>query len=353
MAPIDAAASLASPRAAVALPQLPAPLGICLLGFGNVGQALARLIATQPALGTALHLVAVADRKGVVRAQGGLDLTLLLAAKAEGRTVAQEASPPSLADWAADLECDVIVDALPSNLDTGEPSRSIALAALRSGKHVVTANKGLLAQHGAEALAAAKECGRSLRSGAAVGGGTPVLELLSDAFRGDQVLRFEAVLNGSTNFVLCELERGASWDAALRKARDRGILEADPTLDLGGRDAAAKAVILGNALWGLGWRLDDARVQGIWGLDPLEARDALVHGVAIRLLVRADPEGGVRVAPVALPREHPLVLEGTENAVRFTLRSAGTVTIRGPGAGGVESASKVLSDLLAIAQQPR
>jgi homoserine dehydrogenase len=318
-----------------------------------VGQALARLIATQPALGAAIQIVAVADRNGVARAPSGHALERLLVAKAAGRSVGNEPPPESLAQWAADLDCDCIVDALPSNLDTGEPSRSIALAALRAGKHVVTANKGLLAQHGAEALAVAKECGRSLRSGAAVGGGTPVLELLSDAFRGDQVLRFEAVLNGSTNFVLCELERGATWDAALRKARDGGILEADPSLDLSGRDAAAKAVILANSLWGLGWRLQDARVQGIWGLDQGEAKDALVHGLAIRLIVRADPEGGVRVAPVALPREHPLVLEGTENAVRFTLRSAGTVTLRGPGAGGVESASKVLSDLLAIAAQAR
>ena len=318
-----------------------------------MGQALARLIAAQPSPGPGLQVVAVADRKGVARAPGGHDLEPLLTAKAAGLSIARERPSESLAEFVSDLDCDVVVDALPSNLDTGEPSRTIALAALRSGKHVVTANKGLLAQHGREVLAAARECGRSLRSGAAVGGGTPVLELLSDAFRGDQVLRFEAVLNGSTNFVLCELERGATWDAALKRARDRGILEADPSLDLSGRDAAAKAVILANSLWGLGWRINDARVQGIWGLDPGEAKDALLHGVAIRLLVRADPEGGVRVAPVALPREHPLVLEGTENAVRFTLRAAGTITIRGPGAGGTESASKVLSDLLAIAAQAR
>jgi homoserine dehydrogenase len=354
VAPIDAtAAALARPRAAVITPQGGPPLRVCLLGFGNVGQALARLLAAQPALGTELQVVAVADRKGIARAPGGHDLEPLLAVKAAGRSIGFEPSPESLAEFVADLDCDVVVDALPSNLDTGEPSRSIALSALRSGKHVVTANKGLLAQHGAEALAVSEECGRTLRSGAAVGGGTPVLELLSDAFRGDKVLRFEAVLNGSTNFLLCELERGATWDAALKKARDRGILEADPSLDLSGRDAAAKAVILANSLWALGWRLQDARVQGIWGLGPGEAKDALVHGLAIRLLVRADPEGGVRVAPVALPREHPLVLEGTENAVRFTLRSAGTVTIRGPGAGGMESASKVLSDLLAIAGQAR
>jgi homoserine dehydrogenase len=295
-------------------------------------------------------VAAAADRRGVVTSSAGESLGEWLERKRAGRSLATGPPPPSLAEWVAGLDCEALVDLLPSNLDTGEPSRSIALAALASGKHVVTANKGLLALHGREILGAARAAGRQIRSGAAVGGGTPILELVSDTFRGDRVGRFEAVLNGSTNFVLCELERGASWDAALGAARARGLLEADPSLDLSGRDAAAKGVILGNALWDAGWRLTDARLQGIWGLDAREAQDALAHGLALRLVVRADPAGAVRVAPVALPREHPLVVEGAENAVRLTLEAAGTITLRGPGAGGRESAAKVLSDILALAE---
>ncbi len=352
MAPIDAGAlQLVGTAAEAPEPARQRELRVCILGFGNLGQALARIVSEQPALASSLQIVAVADRGGVAALPERSDLRTLLALKHGRGSIATSAPPPSLSEWVAGLECDVVVELLPSNLDTGEPSRSIALSALRSGKHVVSANKGLLALHGPEVLAVARECGRTVRCGAAVGGGTPILELLSGAFRGDRVLQFVAVLNGSSNFILCQLEAGVSWDDALRAARDRGILEADPSLDLSGRDAAAKGVILANALWKGERRLCDARVEGLWGLDPREALEAAARGLAIRLLVRADPEGGVRVAPVALPREHPLVLDGTDNAVRFTLRSAGTVTLRGPGAGGVESAAKVLSDILALAIQ--
>jgi len=352
VAPIDAAAATRATSGIARRPIAPeTPLRICLLGLGNVGRSLAQLVLEQPALAREIRVVAAADRGGVRIAPGGLDLGELLASKVARGTGGAEPSPTSLAAWVEHLDCDAVVDAMPSNLDSGEPSLGIALAALRSGKHVVTANKGLLALHGPEVLAAARSAGRTLRSGAAVGGGTPMLEILSDAFRGDQVTRFAAVLNGSTNFVLTQLERGIAWDGALHAARAKGILEADPSLDLSGRDAAAKGVILGNAIWNAGWRLGGAHMEGIWGLDPREAADAAARGLALRLIVSAAPETGVRVAPVTLPREHPLVMEGTENAVRFTLRAAGTVTLRGPGAGGVESAAKVLSDLLGVARR--
>lgn len=326
---------------------------MCLVGFGTVGQALARLIAGRPELAASLQIVAVADRGGVAAGPEGLGAAVWLARKASRGSVATDPRPPSLAEWVAATDSDAVVDVLPSNLDSGEPSRTIALAALRSGKDVVTANKGPLALHARELREAARSSGRALRAGATVGGGTPVLELLTDSFRGDRVERFDAVLNGSTNFVLSQLERGASWDAALTAASARGILEADPSLDLSGRDAAAKATILGNALWRTHWCLSEARVEGIRGMDGRDAQDAFAHGLAVRLVARADPAGGVRVAPVALPREHPLVLDGPENAVRFRLEAAGTIAVRGPGAGGTESAAKVLSDILALRECPR
>lgn len=349
MSPIDA---LAAPFPVVATSKVEvpgvAPLRAAILGFGNVGQALAKLLVADPALARRLAVTVVADRGGTVTPTTVSELDRALADKTANGTVARGPPPSSLAEFVESLDCDVVVDLLPSDLETGEPSRSIALAALRSGKHVVTANKGLLALHAAEVLAAAAEAGRSVRSGAAVGGGTPILEVLVNAFRGDRVQYFTAVLNGSSNFVLCALEGGATWDRALDEARAKGILEADPSLDLSGRDAAAKGVILANALWGRNLRLADAQVRGIWGLDPNEVRDEARRGLAVRLVVRGDPEGGVRVAPVTLPREHPLVAHGAENVVQFSLQAAGKITIRGPGAGGTESAAKVLSDLLAL-----
>jgi homoserine dehydrogenase len=327
-----------------------APLRAAVLGFGHVGQALAKLLVANPELSRRLAVAVVCDRGGTVTPTTAGELDRVLAEKAANGTVARAPPPASLAEFVESLDCDVVVDLLPSDLETGEPSRSIALAALRSGKHVVTANKGLLALHAAEVLAAAAEAGRFVRAGAAVGGGTPILEVLANAFRGDRVQYFTAVLNGSSNFVLCELEQGATWDGALQAARARGILEADPSLDLSGRDAAAKGVIVANALWGGGLKLEDARVRGIWGLDPEEVRDAARRGLAVRLVVRGDPAGGVRVAPVTLPRESPLAVDGVDNAVRFVLEAAGAVTLRGPGAGGRPSAAKVLSDLLGLAR---
>ncbi|HEX2021463.1 MAG TPA: homoserine dehydrogenase, partial [Candidatus Thermoplasmatota archaeon] len=215
-------------------------------------------------------------------------------------------------------------------------------------RHVVFAGKGALALHGREVARAAEAAGREARGSATVCGGTPALELLGAAFRGDAVERIEGVLNGSTSFVLSRLEEGDAWDQAIAEARRLGYLEADPSLDLLGLDAAAKAVILANAAWGLGLTLADAKAQGVMGVTAAEARQAKERGLAIRLVARASPGLGVAVAPVALPRDHPLVTDGPENALRLKLRDAGAITLRGRGAGGRETAAAVLSDILAI-----
>lgn len=317
-------------------------LRVSLLGFGTVGRALARHLADEP---NGIRIVSVTDRRGTIHDPRGLDPRDLLAAKARGPLDANGRD----ATWAVErVAADVVVDLLPTDLTSGEPSLALALAAFRRGKHVVTAGKGPLALHGARVREAARAAVREYAASASVCGGTPALELLRGAFRGDRVERFDAVLNGSTNHVLGQLENGESWDAAVGQARKKGILEADPSLDLLGLDAAAKAIILANEVWGTSFTLADAQVRGIVGIDPREARDAKANGLALRLIARASPERGIQVAPVALPRDHALVTEGTENALRLKLRGAGVVTLRGPGAGGEETASAVLSDLLCL-----
>lgn len=319
-----------------------AELRVSLLGFGAVGQALARRLAQRP---EGIRLVSVTDSRGTLADPRGLDPADLLERKARGPLAPNGRGAGHAVEH---LDSDVVVDLLPTDLRTGEPSLGLALAALRAGKSVVLASKGALALHGAKLrLATSAHRGRVAFS-AAVCGGTPVLELVAGAFRGDLIERFDAVLNGSTNFVLGKLEEGVAWEDALAEARAQGILEADPSLDLLGWDAAAKAVILANAAWHTSFTLADVDARGIVGITTREARDAKANGLALRLVARGSPERGLSVAPVALPRDHALVTEGTENAVRLKLARAGTITLRGPGAGGEQTASAVLSDLLSL-----
>lgn len=310
-------------------------LKITLLGFGVVGQALARRLAVGP---DGIRIVSVTDSKGTIHDPRGLDPKALLDAKARGELAANDRD----ARWAIEhVDSDVVVNLLPTDLRTGEPALSLNLLALQHGKKLVLAEKGSLALH-------AQRLRGDVRYSATVCGGTPVLELLSGAFRGDKLLGFDAILNGSTNFVLSKLEQGVAWESALAEARAQGILEADPSLDLLGLDAAAKAVILANAAWGTSLALADAKTQGIAGVTSREAQSAKDNGLAIRLVARGSLERGVSVAPVSLPRDHALVTEGTENALRLKFRDAGVITLRGPGAGGKETAGAVLNDLRAI-----
>lgn len=316
---------------------------VSILGFGTVGRALAQRLATEPC---GVRVVSLTDRHGTLEDRRGIDLAAALAEKTARGSIARSSHD---AAWAVErVDADVVIDLLPTDLRTGEPSLGLALAALRRGKHVVAASKGAIALHGPTLAQAAALAGREVRTSASVLGGTPALELLRGAFRGDRVERFDAVLNGSTNVVLSLLEEGETWDAALAQARAQGILEADPSLDLLGLDAAAKAVILANAAWGARWTLADVDARGIVGITPREAREAKANGLALRLVARASPERGIHVAPVALPRDHALVTEGTENALRLKLAGAGVVTLRGPGAGGAETAAAVLSDVLSL-----
>lgn len=321
-------------------------LDVGVVGFGEVGRALARALQGAPGL----RVVALADRSGGLYDAGGIDLEAALRDKGKRGSLGGDAARG--APWIAGAApIDVLVDLLPTDLRTGEPSLSLQTAALLRGVSVVTANKGVAALHAAKARLLVARSRAQYRCSGAVAGGTPVIELLGAAFRGDTVERFDAVLNGSTNFILEQLEHGTRWEDAVAEARRRGILEADPSLDLLGIDAAAKGTILANAAWGTGFKLADAEVRGIMGVSAREAQEARASGLAIRLVVRASREGGVAVAPVTLPRDHALVVDGKENAIRLKLARAGTITLRGPGAGGDETAGAVLNDLLAVARE--
>lgn len=320
---------------------------MALLGLGTVGRAFLRHLADlagEP-LVASWQLVAVAHRGGVVTGRGGaLDAARILEEKQAGTLRGEPIPLESIVD-SVDVHPDIIVDAIPSDLVHAEPSTAVARAALQGGRTVVFANKGPLALHGPALTAEAAQSGGAIYASAAVCAGTPVLETLESAFRGDRLVRFEAVLNGSTNFLLSRMENGASFEESFTEARGEGILEADPFLDIGGSDAAAKAVIVANHAWGHRWTLPDAAVRGITGISASEAQEARQKGMALRLVARGDPVKGISVAPLALPREHPLVVPCRENVVRLKYARAGAIVLRGPGAGGAETAAALISDV--------
>ena len=238
-----------------------------------------------------------------------------------------------------------------------DPAREYILRALRAGRHVVTANKQLLSQHGAELYAAARENGVSLRFEAAVAGVVPVVRVLQETLAVTHVERIHGIVNGTTNYILTEMARtGASYQEALSQAQRLGYAEADPSEDVNGKDAAAKMAILANLAFGAPVRLDQVLYEGIEHLTPDDMEYAGELGLELKLLGTAERvQGGisVRVHPVFLYPGHPLAsVLGPFNAVTIESPAITEITLSGPGAGGPQTASAVLGDVVSAMVGP-
>ena len=234
-----------------------------------------------------------------------------------------------------------------------EPARDHVLAALRAGKPVVTANKQLVARHGDELFEAAREAGVQLRFEAAVAGAVPVIRLVQEGLGTIALERISGIVNGTTNFILSEMaSTGASYEDALVRAQELGYAEADPTEDVNGADAAAKMAILARLGFHTPVDLDDVSFEGIEGIRTDDISYARDLGLSLKLLGIAERRGAgisVRVFPCFLYRGHPLApVEGPFNAVTVEGPSITEITMSGPGAGGIETASAVLSDVVSI-----
>jgi homoserine dehydrogenase len=237
-----------------------------------------------------------------------------------------------------------------------EPERGYVLQALRAGRHVVTANKQLLSQHGEELFAAASEHGVQLRFEAAVAGVVPVVRVLTESLAGAHVERIHGIVNGTTNFILSAMERGATYAEALAEAQREGYAEADPSEDVSGKDAAAKMAILARLAFGTPVRLDQVPYEGIEQLQADDLQYARELGLGLKLIGTAERrEGGlsVRVHPAFLYAGHPLAsVHGPFNAVTVESPAITEITMSGPGAGGVQTASAVLGDLISVIRPP-
>ena len=253
-------------------------------------------------------------------------------------------------DFEAILEgSDVIVELIGGL----EPARSYVLAALQAGKPVVTANKQLVARHGSELFAAARAAGVQLRFEAAVAGAIPVIRVVSESLGTIEIERVSGIVNGTTNFILTEMaSTGADYAEVLARAQELGYAEADPSEDVNGADAAAKMAILARLVFDSAVELEDVSYQGIEEISSDDIAYAKELGLSLKLLGVAERHGeaiSVRVFPCFLYRGHPLApVEGPFNAVTIEGPSITEITISGPGAGGIETASAVLGDVVSI-----
>ena len=243
-----------------------------------------------------------------------------------------------------------------------EPARSYILAALNSGADVITANKALLATHGPELFEAAEQVGASLYYEASVAAAIPIIRPLRDSLAGDRIVRIMGIVNGTTNFILDRMDTaGESMEAALQTATDLGYAEADPTADIEGYDAAQKAAILASLAFHTTVPIDKVYREGIKRVTIGEVDAARKAGYVVKLLAIAervtDSESGVegvsaRVYPALVPRTHPLAaVHGAKNAVFIEAEAAGDLMFYGAGAGGIETASAVLGDLVSAARR--
>ena len=233
-----------------------------------------------------------------------------------------------------------------------EPAREYLLAAMRAGKDVVSANKQLLSQHGEELFEVARERDVRLRFEAAVAGAVPVVRLLEESLAATPIERVHGIVNGTTNFILSEMARGSDYAQALAEAQRRGYAEADPSDDVSGRDAAAKMAILARLAFGAPVNLDDVNYEGIEHIHPDDLAHARELGLGLKLVGTAERrEGGisVRVHPVFLYAGHPLSsVSGPFNAVTVESEAVTEITMSGPGAGGLQTASAVLGDVVSV-----
>ena len=323
--------------------QRPAVLNVALLGCGSVGSQVARLLGEQAdelakRVGARIELTGIAVRRAG-QPRPGIDRDLLTSDAME--LVTRQ-------------DVDIVVEVIGGI----EPARSLLLAAMKGGKSVVTANKALLAENGTEIFGAAREYGADLYYEASVAGAIPLLRPLRESLAGDSVRRVLGIVNGTTNYILDRMDSsGAGFAESLEEAQALGYAEADPTADVEGFDAAAKAAILAGLAFHTPVSAADVHREGIAEVTAADIASARTLGRVVKLLAICERTGGpgggvsVRAHPAMIPRSHPLAaVGGAYNAVFVEAESAGRLMFYGAGAGGTPTASAVLGDVVAVAR---
>jgi homoserine dehydrogenase len=312
-------------------------VGVGLLGYGTVGSGVGKLLR---------------ESAEEIRLATGKDVYLRRVCELPGFT--HPALDPGIItsdfeDLVGDPEIHIVVELIGGI----HPALEFQIAALKAGKHVVTANKQLISQYGSSLFDAAESTRTHLRFEASAAGAVPVVKVLRESLAAAEVKRVVGIVNGTTNYVLSAMtETGAAYDDVLKQAQQLGFAEADPTEDVTGKDAAAKMAILASIAFHSRVTLADVEHEGITGVGAADIAHARAFGYVIKLLGVAKLMGGavnVRVYPALLPKDHPLAgVSGAYNAVFLESDSFDKIMLFGPGAGSVPTASAVVGDIISI-----
>ncbi len=327
---------------------------IILCGFGVVGQSFAKLLESRSEdlyarYGLKPRIVGVFDRNGSAADASGLDINRLIDVKKKHNSVkkySETKNNVSGIEIINDLEAEVLIETTESNYKDAEPGMTHIINAMKRGMHVISVNKGPLALAFPSLMELADYNRVLFRFSGTVGGGTPILDFARNSLRGERIVSFDGILNGTTNYILTNMADGMSFNDALSDAKQKGYVEADESLDIDGLDAAAKLVILANWIMRMKVTMPDIKRIGIREIDNSDIKHATENNCAIKLIASCNKE--LKVEPKEIAVDDPLCVSGTLNAISFTSEHSGTQTIIGRGAGGIETASSILRDLIDI-----
>ena len=330
---------------------------IILCGFGVVAQSLAKLLESRSnelysRYGLKPRIVGVFDTKGSTHDTAGLNLQKLIEVKKKSGSVKlydKTKSHISGIEMIKTLDADIMIETTASNYKDAEPGMTHIITAMKRKMHVISVNKGPLALAFPSLMELAEFNQVLLRFSGTVGGGTPILDYAKNSLRGEKITSFQGILNGTTNYILTNMANGMSFDEALSDAKSKGYVEADESLDLDGLDAGAKLVILANWIMGMKVTMPDIIREGIRNVTSDDIRNAERNSSSIKLIASCD--GNLRVSPIEIKNDNPLCVDGTLNAIAFTSEHSGTQTIIGRGAGGTETASSILRDIIDIKKE--
>ena len=336
---------------------------LALIGFGNVGQGLAEILSQKASLlrekfDADIRIVAICDRyKGSIAAADGFDPGALLDHINAKGDLKDFPAPDKGWDARETIEksgANVLVELSITDLKTGEPALSHMVQALESGMHVSTTNKGPAALHFPKLLELSKAHGGKIGVEGTVMSGTPALAVGMNMLAAAGVTRVQGILNGTTNYILGEMENGADYADALKDAQAKGYAEADPAGDVDGRDAAAKVVILANLVMGQSMTIEDVSCVGISGVTSAQVQSAKDENRRWKLIgtlenVNGEIQGSVK--PVKLDATHPLYgIGGATNAITYSTDLLGDITLIGPGAGRIETGYAIIGDILSFSR---
>ena len=329
---------------------------IILMGFGSVGQGVAKSLSLKKDLikqktGVSVKIVAAADSSTSAICEDGLDEELLIKTKTEKGKLSEYpeyGSNINNLDVLDAVDYDCLIEATPTNIVDAEPALSLTLKAFKQGKDVVTSNKGHLALKFKEVVSAAEDAGVEFKYEASVGGAMPIINFTKDTLASCEIKSIIGILNGTTNYILSRMtSEGSAYEVILKESQELGIAETDPTQDVEGIDAACKTVILANSLLGIDATYGDVKVKGISDINSQAIELALKDDYLIKLIAEVSPNS-LQVSPRLVKKGSSYDVSGTLNMATIHTDLAGEVSVIGLGAGSLETASAMLTDLISI-----